>query len=167
MEVGDLRGGLDSLESLDPATLVEPADRERLAQAIDLGRFLRRMDLMPAQVRDLSEEPELKRAQLASLVYWLFPSVRFAPLDNPPIAADILDHPYRQEILKVAGQGVMEVDETVHRFYPERAATRSETLAALLDLLLVRRAAAGLPVRYGRREGQRTPGSAIAPRAAA
>lgn len=137
LDVGDLRSGLEALEALEPDLLVEPADRERLARAKDRGRFLRRLDLLPAQVRSIADEPELKRAELASLVYWLFPSVRFAPLDNPPIAADILDHPYRQEILKVAGQNVMDVDETVHRFYPDRAATRSETLAALLDLLLV------------------------------
>lgn len=136
IEVGDLRSGLEALEALDPESLVEPADREQLANAMDRGRFLRRLDLLPSQVRDIAELAELTRADLASLVYWLFPSVRFAPLDNPPIAADILDHPYRQEILKVAGQEVMEVDQTVHRFYPERAATRSETLAALLDLLL-------------------------------
>ena len=136
LDVGELRTGLDALEALEPETLVEATDRERLAQAIDRGRFLRRLDLLPSQVRGLSEEVELERAQLASLVYWLFPSVRFAPLDNPPIAADILDHPYRQEILKVAGQGVMEVDETVHRFYPDRPVTRSETLSALLGLLL-------------------------------
>ena len=136
LEAGNLRSGLESLETLDSASLVEPADRERLAEAIDRGRFLRRLDLLPAQVRSISEEPELKRSELASLVYWLFPSVRFAPLDDPPIAADILDHPHRQEILKVAGQGVMEVDEAVHRFYPDRAATRSETFSALLRLLL-------------------------------
>lgn len=136
LEVGDLRSGLDALEAMDPTQLVEPADRDQLAQAIDRGRFLRRLDLLPTQVRDIAELGELTRADLASLVYWLFPSVRFAPLENPPIAADILDHPYRQEILKVAAQDVMEVDETVHRFFPERPALRSEVLAAILDLLL-------------------------------
>ncbi|MDA8019327.1 MAG: hypothetical protein MPN21_17945 [Thermoanaerobaculia bacterium] len=136
LEVGDLRSGLESLETLDPESLVEPADRDQLSQALERGRFLRRLDLLPVQVRGIAELGELSRADLASLVYWLFPSVRFAPLENPPIAADILDHPYRQEILKVAGQEVMEVDETLHRFFPNRSATRSETFSALLGLLL-------------------------------
>lgn len=136
LEVGDLRAGIEGLEALDPESLVEPSDRDLLTESIERGQFLRRLDLLPPRVREKADLAELTRADLASLVYWLFPALRFAPVENPPIAADILDHPDRQEILKVAGLEVMEVDQTVHRFYPERPITRSEAIAALLRLLM-------------------------------
>ena len=131
LEVGDVRAGMDLFEAL---ALEYPEDPE-LVEQVERARFLWRLELLPPKIKDIARLPELSRADLASLLYWLFPSVRFSPVDNPPIAADILDHANREEVLRVLDLELMSVDETVHRFGPDRGATRQTALAALLTLL--------------------------------
>lgn len=131
IEIGDLRRGIEVLEAIDVGRL-DLDSRDRFLALRDRARFLRRLDLLPPEVTARAEEPELDRGALASLFYWLLPGVRYAPLDDPPIAGDIVDHPERKEILQVLDQGLMEVDESVHRFDPERPATRLETFRGVL-----------------------------------
>lgn len=131
IEIGDLRRGLQVLDVLEPERLDFGA-RDRFLSLRDRARFLRRLDLLPPEVTARAEKAELDRADLASLFYWLLPGVRYAPLDDPPIAGDIVDQPERTEILHVLDEGLMEVDESVHRFDPERPATRLEAFRGIL-----------------------------------
>ena len=131
LEVGDLRAGMELFERLAG----ERPDDLVLADRVAKARFLWRLELLPPKVQEISRAQELDRADLASLLYWLFPRVRFSEVEEPPIAADILDHEQREEILRVLDLGLMAVDETVHRFHPDQEATREILLAALLGLL--------------------------------
>jgi tetratricopeptide (TPR) repeat protein len=131
LEVGDVRAGLEQLESLADRHPDDPT----LGDLLERAKFLWRLQLLPEKVQSLRRAPRLDRAQLATLFYWLVPQVRYGEVSNPPIATDILDHPQRDEIVRVMNLGLMRPDETVHRFEPEATATRATTFAALLRLL--------------------------------
>lgn len=131
LEAGEVRQGLDLFERLAAVDAEDAQVREGLGRAV----FLRRLQLLPVRVQELGRNPELDRADLATILYWLVPSVRYARVDNPPIANDILDHPQRDEIVRVVGLGLMRVDRTLHQFEPTRSVTRRATLLALLRVL--------------------------------
>lgn len=130
---GDVRAGLRRLEDL----AVRRPDDEELADKVSRAKFLRRLQLLPSFVQEMAAEGVLTRAELATLLYWLVPAVRYADVTEPPIATDILDHPRREEVLRVMNLGLIPVDETLHRFSPEEPATRSDALGALLGLLRI------------------------------
>lgn len=131
LEVGDLRAGLELFEALRD----EAPDDPVIADALERAKFLWRMELLPARVLELARAPELNRADLASVLHWLVPMVRLWEVRDPPIAGDIVDRPERGEIVRVLDLELMQVDERLHRFYPERPATRAEALDAVLVLL--------------------------------
>lgn len=130
-ELGDVRLGLRIFEEL---VTEDPDDREA-AERLARAKFLWRLQVLPAAVQELGERPLLDRSDLATLLFWLVPSVRYAPIDNPPIATDILDHPRRDEIVRVTNLGLMRVDQSLHRFDPKQPVARSTVLYALLMLL--------------------------------
>ena len=130
---GDVRLGLRRLEDL----AARRPDDEELADKVARAKFLRRLELLPSFVKEMAAEAVLTRAELATLFYWLVPSVRYADVTNPPIATDILEHPRREEILRVMNLGLIPVDETLHLYSPEDAATRVAALGALLRLLRI------------------------------
>ncbi|MCG8457038.1 MAG: hypothetical protein MI919_12215, partial [Holophagales bacterium] len=134
--VGDIHSGVEIFETLSAAHQAAdmPVDSS-LADDLARAKFLYRLELLPPEAKAVARSPELDRAQLATLLYWLFPSVRFSEIDAPPIAQDILEEPARQEILRVLDLGLMGVDATRHRFEPRAPATRRGALAALLHLL--------------------------------
>lgn len=131
VEIGDLRSGLEKLEALSQ----EFPDDRQLAESFEHAEFLWRLRLLPAEVQDIGRKPEIDRADVSSLLYWLIPRVRYSQVTNPPIAADILDHPRRDLILRVLSLGLMEIDETLHRFDPTAPASRVVVLKAQLALL--------------------------------
>lgn len=131
LEVGDVRAGLEQLESLAGRYPEDPT----LGDLLERAKFLWRLQLLPEKVQTLRRAPRLDRAELATLFYWLVPQVRYGEVNNPPIATDILDHPQRDEIVRVMNLGLMRPDETVHRFEPEATATRATAFAAFLRLL--------------------------------
>ncbi len=131
LEVGDVRAGLAAFERLAEQFPDDAAIGEQLGRA----KFRWRLELLPPVVRELGRKVELERADLAALLYWLVPQVRYSRVIDPPIATDILDHPQRDEILRVVDLGLMRVDETLHRFDPGAAATRRMAFTALLRLL--------------------------------
>jgi tetratricopeptide (TPR) repeat protein len=131
VDIGDVKAGLEVFEAL---LREQPGDAALLAQ-VDRAKFRWRLERLPARVRAIARKAELTRADLASLLYWLLPPVQHSPVVDPPIAGDILNHPAQQEILRVTDLGLMEVDETLHRFNPDGASNRRATLAALLALL--------------------------------
>ena len=131
IDIGDVRAGLEQFERLTRQYPDDPLLGEQLERA----KFIRRLQLLPPNVQETGRKGELNRADFATLLYWLVPQVRYSQISNPPIAADILDHSQRDEILRVLNLGLMEVDETLHRFDPEVPATRLVVLRALLALL--------------------------------
>jgi hypothetical protein len=131
VQVGDLRTGLARFEAL-----VErwPGDAE-LVRKLDAAKFQWRLQVLPAAVRRAVERNRLDRGDLAVLLYWLVPEVRYAQVSNPPIAVDILDDPRREEIVRVLNLGLMTIDENLHRFGPHDALTRLSALRALVELV--------------------------------
>ena len=125
---GDARTGLARLEKLAAA---DPAD-PTLAAALERGRFEWRLQNAPEPVRRLSRVAELTRADFAVLVYWMVPPVRTARPAAGRIASDVLDHPAREEIVRLVNLGLMTVDETLHRFSPAAPIRRAEALRTLL-----------------------------------
>ncbi|MEM6795232.1 MAG: hypothetical protein AAF725_14730 [Acidobacteriota bacterium] len=132
IEIGEVRTGLDIFERLAAA---EPEDVE-IADWLARAKFLWQLDLLPPEVQALGRQGELDRAELATLLYWLFPDVRYSEVENPPIAADILEHPRRREILRVLDVDLLGVDPALHSFRPSDAATRRDLLASLLTLMV-------------------------------
>jgi hypothetical protein len=110
-------------------------DTPRYADLVDLAKFRWRVSNLPGDVRRLVDAPELTRAELAVLLYWLVPGVRAAVVSAPHIASDILDHPRRQEIMRVVNLQLMDVDETLRRFNPDSRVRRAQALRALLRVL--------------------------------
>lgn len=131
LRAGDAGVGLRLLEELAAAYPDDPGLQDRAAAA----RFQWRLQLLPETVRPLAHVAELSRADLAGLLYWLFPSVRYGRTEQATIATDILDHPLRREIARVVNLGVMGIEPGLHHFRPLEPATRREALAAVLGLL--------------------------------
>lgn len=128
---GDPGTGVDLFESLVRA---HPEDRS-LAERLASAKFLWRVTQLPPKVADAAAVPELDRGGFAVLLYWLVPQVRYGRGGTARIASDILDDPRREEIARVINLGLLDVDATVHRFYPDSRLRRSRGLRALARLL--------------------------------
>lgn len=128
VEVGQPRVGIQILR-----TLVEQfPDDAQLAERMETAKFRWRFSLQPEEVQQRALSPELTRADFATMLYWLVPGVRYGRADGGRIAADILDHPDREAIARVVNLGLMSIDESLHRFDPDRRALRVEVLSGLL-----------------------------------
>ncbi|HEX2251828.1 MAG TPA: tetratricopeptide repeat protein [Thermoanaerobaculia bacterium] len=111
-----------------------PNDPE-LADRLSAAKFLWRVTQLPDRVQQVVATPELQRGDLAVLLYWLVPRVRSSRAGAPRIASDILDDPRRSEIAQIVNLDLMPIDQTLHRFYPDRVLTRREALAVVLRTL--------------------------------
>lgn len=131
IEVGDAKGGMQIFDAL----LRDEPGNGRLREKLAAARFRWRMQLLPANVREVARHAQLTRGELALLLYWLLPDVRYGQASSARIATDVLDHPYREEIVRVVNLGLLDVDEALHRFGAERAASRPEAAAAVLRVL--------------------------------
>jgi hypothetical protein len=131
LSVGDPGAGLKIVEGLAERNPRDPALAERLAAA----KFRWRLSLLPQAVRDVAARPELSRADLAVLLYWLVPQVRYAKPSGGRIATDVLDHPQRDEIVRVVNLGLLDVDDTLHRFSPASPARRATAVRAMVRVL--------------------------------
>jgi tetratricopeptide (TPR) repeat protein len=127
----------------DPAVAIEifgdlverhPAE-VRYTESLDLAKFRWRANNLPEEVRRLLDKPELLRGDYAVLLYWLVPGVRAGVASAPRIATDILEHPQRQEIMRVVNLQLMDVDETLRRFEPAHRVRRVHAIRALLRVL--------------------------------
>lgn len=110
-----------------------PEDQE-LAEELAGARYYWRLSMLPDRVQELRKISSLTRAEFAGLLYWLMPSVR-SQIGSGRIASDVLDSPWRTEIIRVVNLGLMDIDTSQHRFDPNRPAMQSEALAAFLRLL--------------------------------
>jgi tetratricopeptide (TPR) repeat protein len=106
-----------------------------LKDQLERAKFRWRLKVLPEGVQALVDHPVLTRADFARLLYWLVPGVRSAAAPTARIATDILDRPHRQELVRVINLHLMDVDESLHEFAPDRALTREEALLALLRAL--------------------------------
>jgi tetratricopeptide (TPR) repeat protein len=132
LEFGDAGAGLRILEELAAA---QPGDAE-LGEALERARFAWRLTMLPEQARRLASEPTLDRSQLATLLYWVFPSVRYGrPPADAVIANDVLDHEHRAEIVRIVNLGIMKIDPNLHAFRPRAQAQRVDALSGLLRVL--------------------------------
>jgi hypothetical protein len=130
VEVGDAGRGLELLAALAAEPTDDGSGREALARA----KFAYRLANAPEEIRRLSRSPQLGRADFARLLYWLVPAVRAARPGATRIATDLVDHPAREELVRVANLGLLRIDEVLHRFDPERALSRAEAFLALARL---------------------------------
>jgi hypothetical protein len=131
LEVGDPGEGLKIIQEMAERQPRDAALAARLAAA----KFRWRLSLLPPEVQKMADEPELTRAQLAVLLYWLVPEVRYGRPAAGRIATDVLDHPHREEIVRIVNLGLMDVDPTLHRFSPDAAARRGQGLRSAIRLL--------------------------------
>jgi hypothetical protein len=131
LEVGDPGAGLKIVQDLAEH---HPEDAA-LKDKVRIAKFRWHVSLLPADVREVVKKPELNRADLAVLLYWLVPQVRYGKTNAGRIATDILDHPHREEIVHVVNLGLMDVDPTLHRFSPTAPLRRGAALRTLGRLL--------------------------------
>jgi len=124
---------------------------ERLARRTKESRHQQRLDQiktawsaanMPSHYRAALEAPEVTRADLAVLLYWTVPSIRFAQnLGTPQIAVDIEGLAGREEMIRAIAIGMYEVDPVTRRVGPHRAVTASRLSSHLARVLSLRGAA--------------------------
>ncbi len=131
LALGDPGAGLQIFRDLAQRHPGDPWYEDRLAAA----KFRWRLQSLPPRVQRLAQLPELARGDFAVLLYWLVPGVRFDRTTSARIAADVLEDPRRDEIVRVVNLGLMQVDETLHLFAPDRRLVRGEALAALIAVL--------------------------------
>jgi len=131
LAVGDPGVGLQIVQDLYDHHPDDPGLTEKLAAA----KFRWRLSLLPRLVQEVAAKPELNKADLAVLLYWLIPAVRYAHPSNGRIATDILDHPRQEEIVRVVNLGLMDVDATLHRFSPGATVRWGTALRSLTRLL--------------------------------
>jgi tetratricopeptide (TPR) repeat protein len=131
LAVGDPSAGLKIVENLAAR---HPQDRS-LAEKLESAKFRWRLSQLPQSVQEIAARPELSKADLAVLLYWLVPDVRNSRPTAGRIATDVLDHPYQEEIVRVVNLGLMDVDPTLHRFSPGATVRRGPALRVLLRTL--------------------------------
>jgi hypothetical protein len=128
LDVGDPGRGLSRLQSLAAEWHGDP----EVAEALERARFRWRLVHAPQPVQAAAAKPQLTRADLAELLYWLVPGIRADRGGVPRIASDIVGHPAQDEVIRIVNLGVMKVDETLHLFQPDLPVRRTEALAAIL-----------------------------------
>ncbi|MDY7095259.1 MAG: hypothetical protein SX243_19960 [Acidobacteriota bacterium] len=128
VRVGKPRVGIQILRTLSEHF---PGDQQ-LQERLETAKFRWRFSLQPEEVQQRALSPELTRADFATMLYWLVPGVRYGRADSGRIAADILDHPDREAIARVVNLGLMSIDESLHRFDPDRQVMRVEVMSGLL-----------------------------------
>lgn len=94
---------------------------------------------MPSHFRTALDSAALTRAELATLLYWTVPSIRFAQnLGAPPIAVDIEDVEGREEMIRAIAMGLYDVDPVTRRVSPFRTVTAGRLSALLARVLMLR-----------------------------
>jgi len=121
---------------------------DRLARRTKDPRYQQRLDEiklewnaanMPPHYRAALDSPALTRAELATLLYWSVPAVRFAQnLPTPPIAVDIENVPGREEMIRAIAIGLYDVDPVTRRVSPYRPITAGRLSSHLARVLIVR-----------------------------
>jgi tetratricopeptide (TPR) repeat protein len=124
---------------------------ERLAKRTKDPRHERRLEEvkrewrsanMPMHFRAAMTSAAVTREELATLLYWTVPSVRFAQnVGAPTIAVDIEDVAGRDEIIRSIALGLFDVDPVTRRVSPHRVVSAAR-LSSFLARVLTSRGAA-------------------------
>ncbi|HVE72753.1 MAG TPA: tetratricopeptide repeat protein [Thermoanaerobaculia bacterium] len=94
---------------------------------------------MPSHYRAALESTALTRAELAVLLYWTVPSIRFAQnLSTPQIAIDVQDVTGREEIIRAIAIGLYDVDPVTRRVSPYRTISAARLATHLQRVLVLR-----------------------------
>jgi tetratricopeptide (TPR) repeat protein len=97
---------------------------------------------MPMHFRAAMSSSAVTREELATLLYWTVPAVRFAQnVGAPTIAVDLEDAAGREEIIRAIALGLFDVDAVTRRVGPHRVVTASR-LSSFLARVLTSRGAA-------------------------
>ena len=131
LAVGDPSAGLKIVQDLAARNPKDPA----LARQLESAKFRWRLSQLPRDVQDVAAKPELTKADLALLLYWLVPQVRNSRPTAGRIATDVLDNSHREEIVRVINLDLMQVDNTQHRFFPGSPVRRGPALRVVLRTL--------------------------------
>lgn len=130
---------------------------DRLARRTNDPRYQRRLDdiksewsaaNMPVQYRAALESGAVTRGDLAILLYWTVPAVRFAQnLGTPQIAVDIEGMAGREEMIRAIALGLFDVDPVTRRVSPHRTVSAGRLAQHLGRVLILRGAACtrGIP----------------------
>jgi tetratricopeptide (TPR) repeat protein len=121
---------------------------DRLARRTKDERFARRLEdiksewsaaNMPAHYRSAVESAAVTRAELAVLLYWTVPSVRFAQnLGTPQIAVDVEGLAGREEMIRAIALGLYDVDPVTRRVSPHRTVSAGRISQHLTRVLTLR-----------------------------
>jgi tetratricopeptide (TPR) repeat protein len=121
---------------------------ERLARRTKDPRYEQRLEEikaewsaqnMPSHYRAALESTALTREDLAVLLYWTVPSVRFAQnLSTPQIAVDVEGLAGREEIIRAIALGLFDVDPVTRRVGPYRTVSAGRFAQHLARVLTLR-----------------------------
>ena len=121
---------------------------DRLARRTNDPRYQRRLEdiksewsaaNMPVQYRAAFESAAVTRGDLAILLYWTVPSVRFAQnLGTPQIAVDIEGMAGREEMIRAIALGLFDVDPVTRRVGPHRTVSAGRVSQHLTRVLMLR-----------------------------
>ncbi len=121
---------------------------DRLARRTKDARFERRLEEiksdwsaanMPAHYRVALDSPAVTRGDLAVLLYWTVPSVRFAQnLGTPQIAVDVEGLAGREEMIRAIALGLFDVDAVTRRVSPHRTVSAGRVSQHLARVLALR-----------------------------
>src|SRR3954463_3416559 len=132
LEVGDPSAGLKIVQDLAARNPKDPD----LARRVEAAKFRWRLAPLPKELQGGASKPELNKGDLSVLLYWLVSQVRNSRPTAGRIATDVLDHPHREEIVRVVNLGLMDGDPTLHRFSPGSSIRRGPALRVVLRTLV-------------------------------
>jgi tetratricopeptide (TPR) repeat protein len=117
-----------------------PDERPEKDPGLRRAKLRWRLSVMPEYVQEAVDSQELERAQLAVVVVSLAPKVETLAGGQVPLLSDVMTLPSQNEILTATRLGLIESDQFLNRFHPERPVTAAEVrfavdnLARLLEL---------------------------------
>lgn len=116
--------------------LVERTGDYVYQERLDRATRLWHESTLPQQFQLAVRSPNITREQLAVLLFWKLPSVRFAQnLPQPPIVVDIAEGMGREELIRVISAGLITVDRTTRTVRPRKTVTAAEFLSVAASAL--------------------------------
>ena len=126
----------EAIERLEPLARADPA---RYGERLELVKQRWSESNMPPRYHRAVASPALTRAELAVLLYWKLPFVRFAQnLSSPPIAIDISEVEGREEFVRALAMRFFDVDPITRAASPYRTVSTDGFLRLTGRLLTLR-----------------------------
>lgn len=116
--------------------LVSRTDDVVYAERLERAKRLWHESTLPQQFQLAVRSPNITREQLATLLFWKLPSIRFAQnLRQPEIVVDIGDVMAKEELIRVLSIGLLPVDRRTRTARPRRTVTADELLTTVAAAL--------------------------------